>query len=53
MTQNDLHLVAAAIFQCGLAAGYSEAEILAFARQQAPSKDPAWLAALTKAGRKT
>jgi hypothetical protein len=49
--KKDLALVAAAVLRCGLASGYSEAEILAVAKQTAPSKDPAWLAALAKAAR--
>jgi hypothetical protein len=50
-TKEDLALLAAAVLRSGLIAGYSKAEILAFAKQTAPSKDPAWIAALTKAAR--
>jgi hypothetical protein len=51
MKKQDLLKVADAVFRCGLASGYSKAEILAFAKQNAPSKDPAWIAALTKVAR--
>ena len=51
ITKKELALVAAAVLRCGLVAGYSEAEILAFAKQRAPSKDPAWIAALVRAAR--
>jgi len=40
--------VADAVLRCGLASGSSVDEIIAFAKQTAPSKDPAWVAALTK-----
>jgi hypothetical protein len=49
MTTKDLALLAAAVLRSGLIAGYSKAEILAFAKQTAPSKDPAWIIALTEA----
>jgi hypothetical protein len=55
ITKKDLALVADALLRCGLAGGYTPDQILAFARQTAPSKDPAWVAALTKVakGKKT
>ncbi|MGC2712829.1 MAG: hypothetical protein WA366_05575 [Pseudolabrys sp.] len=48
ITKKDLALVADAVLRCGLASGSSVDEIIAFAKQTAPSKDPAWVAALTK-----
>jgi hypothetical protein len=51
LTKKDLALVATAVLRCGLASGYSAAQILAFASQNPPSKDPAWLAALANAAR--
>jgi hypothetical protein len=51
MTQRELALVAAAVLRSGLASGASVDEIISFARKTAPSKDPAWIAALTKAAR--
>jgi hypothetical protein len=51
LTKKDLALVADAVFRCALASGFSVDEILAYAKRTAPSKDPAWLAALAKAAR--
>jgi hypothetical protein len=51
LTKKDLALVADAVFRCALASGFSVDEILAFAKQTAPSKDPAWIAALTEIAR--
>jgi hypothetical protein len=48
MNKQDLLKVAAAVLQCGISGGYSEAEILAFAKQTAPTKDLDWIAALAK-----
>ena len=49
MTPKDLAALAAAVLRSGLLAGYSKAEILAFAQKTAPS--PAWVAALTEAAK--
>ena len=51
MNKQDLLKVAAAVLQCGISGGYSEAEILAFAKQMAPTKDLDWIAALAKVAR--
>jgi hypothetical protein len=51
INKQDLLKVADAVISCGLAGGASVDEIIAFAKQNAPSKDPAWLAALVKAAK--
>jgi hypothetical protein len=51
ITKKDLALVADAVFRCALASGFSVDEILAYAKRTAPSKNPAWIAALTKVAR--
>jgi hypothetical protein len=48
INKQDLLKVADAVFRCGLASGFSAAEIIAFAKQTAPTKDLDWVAALTK-----
>lgn len=55
INKQDLLKVADAVISCGLASGFSAAEIIAFAKKERPSKDPAWLEALVKAakGKKT
>jgi hypothetical protein len=55
INKQDLLKVADAVFRCGLASGFSAAEIIAFAKQTAPTKDLDWVAALTKVakGKKT
>lgn len=51
ITKKDLAKVAAAILQCGLASGFSAAEIIAFAKRTSPTKDLNWIAALIKAAK--
>jgi hypothetical protein len=51
MNKQDLLKVGAAVFRCGLASGFSADEILAFAKQTAPTKDLDWIAALAKVAR--
>ena len=51
ITKKDLALVADAVLRCGLAGGYTPDQILAFARQTAPTKDLDWIAALAKVAR--